>query len=145
MDEIAQLHEHLGRLHETWHTHGIFYFAWVVPGAIAVLLSLALFARFLWQLPAPTRTRFVLEGAIYFCGALGVEALGGWRAETMGMNNMTHSLIATVEEDMEMIGVAVLVVGLLKHMAREGMSLVVSADEHRAVPAESETRDRTAA
>ena len=111
----------------------------------AVLLSLALFARFLSHLPGPIRTRFALAGMIYFCGALGVEALGGWRAETMGMNNMTHSLIATVEEDMEMIGVALLVVGLLKHMATEGMSLMVSARENRALPADSETRDRAAA
>ena len=145
MDELAQIHEHLGRLHEAWQTHGIFYFAWVIPGAIAALVSLGLFARFLWHLPAPIRTRFVLAGVIYFSGALGVEALGGWRAETMGMNNMTHSLIATGEEDLEMIGVATLIVALLRHMAVERMSLLISSADRAALPSDAESAERAAA
>lgn len=64
---------------------------------------------------------------IYFGGALGVEALGGWRAEAMGMNNMTHSVIGTIEEGMEMSGVAMVIVALLRHPAEQGMSLLVSA------------------
>lgn len=130
MDEIAQLHEHLGRLHEAWHTHGLFYFAWVIPGALAALAVGVIFARFLFHLPAGTRNRFIASALVFCCGALGVEALSGWRAETMGMNNMTHSLIATVEEDMEMIGVAMLILALLRHMAAEGMSLLVTAGDN---------------
>ncbi len=119
IDETAQLHEHLGRLHEVWKTHGIFYFAWVIPGAAVVLLFVLAYARFLIHLPASTRRRFLLAGIVYVTGALGVEALSGWRAETMGMNNMTHSLIATVEEVMEMTGVAIFILALLRHLGGE--------------------------
>lgn len=128
IDEIAQLHEHLGRLHEVWKTHGLFYFAWVIPGALAALATGVIFLRFLLHLPAATRHRFVVAAVVFCGGALGVEAISGWRAETMGMNNMTASLIATVEEDMEMIGVALVVVALLRHMAAERMSVFVSAE-----------------
>ena len=128
IDEIAQLHEHLGRLHETWKTHGLFYFAWVIPGGLAALTTGAVFLRLLLHLPAATRNRFIVAALVFCGGALGVEALGGWRAETMGMNNMTHSLIATVEEVLEMAGVAMLVIALLRHMAAAGMSVFVSAE-----------------
>lgn len=116
LDEIARLHEHLGRLQSVWQTHGLFYFAWVIPGALAVLALGALFARFVFHLPAATRARFLGAGIVFVAGALVVEAIGGWRAETMGMNNMTHSLIATVEEVLELAGVAWFLVALLRHL-----------------------------
>jgi hypothetical protein len=116
LDEIARLHEHLGRLQSVWDTHGIFYFAWVIPGSIAVLVFAALFTRFVFHLPPATRWRFIGAGVVFVLGALVVEALGGWRAETMGMNNMTHSLIATVEEVLELAGVAWFLVALLRHL-----------------------------
>lgn len=129
IDETAQLHEHLGHLHEIWHTSGILYFAWVVPGLLAVLVVGAMFLRFAWHLPAATRNRLIAAAIVYFVGALGVEALSGWRAETMGYNNMTHSLIATVEEVMELSGIAMVIVALLRHMQAHGMALTLSADE----------------
>lgn len=116
LDEIARLHEHLGRLQSVWDTHGLFYFAWVIPGSIAVAAFALAFARFVLHLPPATRWRFVGAGIVFVTGALVVEALGGWRAETMGMNNMTHSLIATVEEVLELAGVAWFLVTLLRHL-----------------------------
>ena len=120
LDEIARLHEHLGRLQSVWDTHGLFYFAWVIPGSIAVAVFAVVFARFVLHLPPATRWRFVGAGTVFVAGALVVEALGGWRAETMGMNNMTHSLIATVEEVLELAGVAWFLVALLRHL--EGLA-----------------------
>lgn len=144
VDEIAQLHEHLGRLHEAWHTSGLFYFAWVIPGTAAVLLAFAVFAPFLWRQPAPLRSRLLLAGVVYFVGALGVEALSGWRAETMGMNNMTHSLIATVEEDLEMTGVALLIVALVQHAERLGLELTLSGSVRNGASAGTATPRRAA-
>jgi hypothetical protein len=131
IDEVAQWHEHLGRLHDVWRTHGIFYFAWVIPGALATVATGVIFLRFLRKLPASTRNRFIVAALVFCGGALGVEAISGWRAETMGMNNMTASLIATVEEVMEMTGVALVVVALLRHMAAEGIRVSVSANARR--------------
>jgi len=141
IDELAQLHEHLGRLHSIWHTHGLFYFAWVIPGAAFVALVGLAYVPFLAHLAAKTRWRFMVAGAIYVGGALGVEALGGWRAETHGMNNMTHSVVATVEEVMEMTGVAIFLVALMRELAGEGrpLELAIGAPES-AADAVSENR-----
>jgi O-antigen/teichoic acid export membrane protein len=100
-----------------------------VPGLIAVCVVALLFMRFAWHLPGPTRNRLIVAAVVYFVGALGVEALSGWRAETMGYNNMTHSLIATAEEVMELTGIAMVIVALLRHMQAHGMALTLSADE----------------
>lgn len=142
LDELAQLHEHLGHLHEIWHTHGLFYFAWVIPGFFFVLLVGLAFLRFLAHLPAATRWRVVVAGLVYVTGALGVEALGGWRAETMGMNNMTHSLIATVEEVMEMAGVACFLVALLRYMEEQRMAFHarIASEPRAARPAQAPPR-----
>jgi hypothetical protein len=119
IDELAQLHEHFGRLQSLWHTHGILFFAWVIPGAMFVAVVGLLYLRFLGHLPERTRRRVILAAMLFVGGALGVEALGGWRAETMGMNNMTHSCIATIEEVLEMTGVALFMVALMRHLAGE--------------------------
>ncbi len=144
LDEIARLHEHLGRLHEAWHTRGLFYFAWVIPGAAFVALVGVLFLRFFLHLPAATRWRVFWSGVVFVTGALVVEALGGWRAETMGMNNMTHSLIATVEEVMELAGVAGFVVALLRYWGGLGGNrnpAVAVARNDEAVASDDDTPD----
>ncbi len=125
IDELAQLHEHLGRLQSMWNTHGLFFFAWVIPGAAFVAAVGLVYARFLARLPGVTRRRFIVAALVYVAGVLGVEAIGGWRAETMGMNNMTHSVIATIEEVLEMSGVAMFLVALIRHLAGEGHHLVI--------------------
>lgn len=116
VDEIAQLHEHLGRLQSVWNTHGLVFFAWVIPGAAFVALVGIAYIRFLAHLPTATRARFVIAAVVYVGGVLGVEAISGWRAERMGMNNMTHSMIATVEEVLEMSGVALFIDALFRHL-----------------------------
>jgi hypothetical protein len=148
LDESARLHEHLGRLQGVWDTHGVFYFAWVIPGALAVLAVTAVFARFLFQLPAATRGRFLAAGTVFVAGALVVEAISGWRAETMGMNNMTHSLIATVEEVLELAGVAMFLVALLRHlrgMAPGVPGAEVAVDRSHATEAKGAEERRAAA
>lgn len=120
IDELAQLHEHLGRLHSVWNTHGLLYFAWVIPASLAVAVMGLAYLPFLAHLPPATRRRFICAGLVYVGGALGVEAISGWRAETMGMNNMTHSLIATVEEVMEMSGVVMFLNALLREIVAGG-------------------------
>ena len=119
VDEASSLHEKLvtpvrallgdGPL-------GIFYFAWVIPG-IALVAALALFfLRFLLRLPARTRFTFVFAGILFVGGAIGFELIGGRYAELHGHQNLTYSMIATVEESLEMAGVIVFIYALLKYI-----------------------------
>jgi len=96
---------------------GIFYFAWVIPGIALVLVLGLFFLRFLLSLPATTRRRFLIAATLYLGGALGVELIGGQYAELHGFESFTYSMIATVEESLEMAGLILFIRALLKYCA----------------------------
>ena len=123
LDEGTSIHEtvleRLARKVLGDPTIGVFYFAWVIPGIALVLAFAVVFWRFFFQLPRATKSRFLLAAALFLGGALGVELIGGHHASLHGVDNLTFSLIATVEESMEMVGVIVLIYALLKFIEFE--------------------------
>ena len=120
VDETASIHELLNvplRKLLGGGNLGVFYYAWVIPG-IALVLALALFfLRFLLRLPAERRLTFLMAATLYIGGAIGVELIGGRFAELHGDQNLTFSMIVTVEEGLEMAGVIVFIWALLVYIA----------------------------
>ena len=120
VDEFASVHELLDRvLRGERSTHGIFYFAWVIPAIVGLLVLGLFYRRLLLSLPGHTRRLFVLAAAIYVGGALGVAMLGGFVADAYGEENLTYALIAAAEEALEMAGVVVFIRALLLYLAAE--------------------------
>ena len=123
LDETLSLHEKviepLRNLLGGQHQHlGIFYFAWVIP-AIALVGALGVFfLPFLLRLPRRTAIAFVISGAIYVGGALGVELIEGWWREGHGHRNLTYHVLVSLEEGMEMVGVIAFIHALMDHIAR---------------------------
>jgi cellulose synthase/poly-beta-1,6-N-acetylglucosamine synthase-like glycosyltransferase len=119
-DEAFQVHERLnipvgailgdGSL-------GVFYFAWVIPGIALVSVLGLYFLRFWWHLPARTKFSFLMAAACYIGGAIGVELIGSSHAELHGYENLTYSMIATLEESLEMAGLIVFIWALLNYSA----------------------------
>ena len=123
IDETMALHEKLieplrKALDGQHHHLGIFYFAWVIPGIALVAILGAFFLPFLIRLPRRTAIAFVLSGAIYVGGALGVELVEGWWREEHGHRNLTYHLLVSLEEGMEMVGVIAFIHALMDHIAR---------------------------
>lgn len=124
LDEIAQLHElSIAPLRDHFHLTGFLYYAWVVPAAICVILFVLGYWRFLLRLPARTRWLFLLAGAVYVGGALGLEALSGQEAALHGEANLAYHVTITLEELFEMTGITLFVYGLLDYMGRQFGSL----------------------
>ena len=99
LDESAAIHEiSMVPLRRILDLHGFFYFAWVVPGACAVLAIALAYLRFLAQLERPTRKLVLTAAGTFVGGALGLEALGGMLAESQGFNSLSYILISTLEE-----------------------------------------------
>lgn len=96
---------------------GAFYFAWVIPGIIIVLVLALYFLKFLLYLPAKTRFTFLLAAIIYLGGAIGFELIGGRYAELHGSHNLAYNMISTVEESLEMAGVIIFIWALLAYIA----------------------------
>jgi hypothetical protein len=136
MDEVIQVHERLGRPNSGVEPilsnylgltpSGWTYHIWAVPGAAFALIFVLAFLRFLVRLPKETRRLFLVAGTIYVLGALGFETLGGkFVSEFGGFGNWGNvgaipKIIAytltSIEEFLEMLGVAVFVYALLSYI-----------------------------
>ncbi|MBK9029939.1 MAG: hypothetical protein IPL61_01130 [Myxococcales bacterium] len=114
LDEVAELHEHLGG---HLHTGGVLYFDWVIF-AVAIVAALALaFLPFVRALPARTRRRLIVAGAVYLGGAVVMELPLGWWTDRAGSDNLGYALIDWVEETIELYGASLVLLALVDHRA----------------------------
>jgi hypothetical protein len=103
VDEVEGLHESLNSTTES---------SWLIPrGIVAFLIGLS-FIPFLWNLPFRTRNYFIVAGALYVGGAIGVEIIGA----PMDADTMLYNLRTVAEEGLEMFGVILFLSALLSYM-----------------------------
>ncbi len=111
LDEIAGVHETLNSITDV---------SWTIPGMVVVALIAGAYLPFLASLPRPLAIRFVVSGAIYLGGAIGVE----WATEPYladdELNTLAYNLWTAVEEGMEMIGVLLFLGALIGHIETAG-------------------------
>jgi hypothetical protein len=100
-------------------------FPWVIPAAVVVAVVFVAYVPFLRHLPSPVARRFVLAGALYVGGAVGVETLCGVIAADAGTVNLPYQLLAAFEEVLEMSGVVVFIAALLRHLASKEREIEV--------------------
>lgn len=119
VDEAAALHElTITPLREALGIGaGWLHFAWVIPGAAAVLILALVYRPFLRALPAATRRGLVAGMLILVLGALGVETIGGWYRSTRG-DDFTYALLTAAEEVLEMEGAVIVLATCIAHYAR---------------------------
>jgi hypothetical protein len=144
LDEVASIHEAIGQelerlLHNTtgFTPSGAISFFWVVPGAAFVFIVLLAYLRFLAHLPQTTRRLFLLAGALFVLGALGIEMLtaqvvsssGGianWvvfssggivnRESASAIPEILKGLQTSIEEMLEMLGLTAFLYALLEYI-----------------------------
>jgi len=107
VDEVAGIHEALNTVTDA---------PWTIPGAMIVTLAALFYVRFLTHLPVRTRVAFVLAGAMFVGGAVGVEHATDWYLESHDFDSLGYNLLTAVEEGMEMFGIALFIDALLGYM-----------------------------
>ncbi|MRG97908.1 hypothetical protein [Polyangium spumosum] len=133
VDEVFQFHEMAGTF---FQLSGVLYFSWVIPAAIVVLVVGLSYVPFLRHLPRRTSLRFLVAGAIYVGGAVGMELPLGYWTEQHGSHNLGYGLIDAVEESLEMLGINLFLLWLVDHLAEKGVTLrFAAAPEAPAEPA----------
>jgi hypothetical protein len=116
-DELLEFHEKiLSPLQQALHTGGFLQNAWVIPGALFVLVFGVYLLRFLKSLPKTTLRFFILAAAIYLTGALGIEMIGAKLWTIKGSGNLLYAIVAGIEESFEMFGLLVFDIGLLGYL-----------------------------
>ncbi len=129
LDESIGIHEKFIKpLQDKFHTTGFLYFAWVIPSAIFVFICLLAFLQFLTALPAKTRRLFLIAGTIYVSGALGMEMVGGYYTYFYAYKDITYTIITTIEESLEMLGIIIFIYALLNYIGSylKGVSLRIN-------------------
>lgn len=117
VDETASFHESLAwPIREAFGLSGVFAFAWVIPGAVFVLLLAIFYAPMLRALPRRTAVGFLLAGSIFVFGALGLELVQAYYFSL----NQSHSAISRsaslIEESLEIIGMTIFFVVLTDYL-----------------------------
>ena len=114
-DEFCCLHERFVQpLRSALHASGLFYFPWVIPYGIAVLLLSIFVLPALRRIERGIRFWFVLSAATYLSGALGFEMIGGKYLDMTGnREDIIYEFFVVFEESLEMAGLILLVYALL--------------------------------
>jgi len=121
MEEVAMIHEEIMVVvRHTFGLRGFFFYAWVSPGGVIVLLLAFVFFRFFLNFKPAYRRRIVLALFLYFSGAIGMEMIGGWLDSNHGGRDfLLYGLTAALEESLEMFGVWLLFATLLRYYRNE--------------------------
>jgi len=115
LDESISIHERLiDPLRQALGATGIFYYAWIIPYGIGVVL-LAIFAiPIFWRMQKRIRFWFGLSAATYLFAAIGLEMISGKYLVMMNeKKDIVWILMITLEESLEMVGLIILVYALL--------------------------------
>ena len=117
IDEILVLHEQIiVPLRNLLNLSGVFYFSWVVPAGIILILMFIFFLPFLIKLSKRYKIIFILSGIVYISGGLGFELIGGYYAEKESTSNIIYSILNNIEETMEICGMIIFLYGLLDYI-----------------------------
>jgi len=122
IDEIATFRESVARLSQSYvNTSGIFYYTWVIVAIPAVALLALLYAKFIFQLPKQVKILVILAGGLFLSGAIGLEMVTALihsnsgsqvLAEASPQVNLAYSLVTTLEETFEIVGVTIFLYAL---------------------------------
>jgi hypothetical protein len=117
-DELESFHERASLcLHLHFHTIGFFYFAWVAPAIVILLVLGIILLQFLRHLPAAGRKRFLLAGTVYITGAVGGDIVAGKYITVHGSGlGWPYVVEYHIEETMELLGIAYFIYALLLHI-----------------------------
>jgi hypothetical protein len=107
VDEIASVHEAINSMIEM---------SWAIPAGIGVLVIGVAYVPFLLHLPRRTALSFMLAGAVYVAGAVGLEILGNAMAGKGLRDTLAYRMSTMVEEGMEMLGLILFISALLHYM-----------------------------
>ena len=130
LDESISIHERLiDPLRDALDATGIFYYTWIIPYGIGIVL-LAIFAiPIFWRMQKRIRFWFGLSAAIYLFAAIGLEMISGKYLVMMNeQKDIVWILMITLEESLEMVGLIILVYALLLllRIKFNGFSIVMS-------------------
>ena len=111
LDESISIHERMITfLRQALDATGIFYYTWIIPYGIGVVLLSIFMIPVFWRMQKRIRFWFILSAATYLFAAIGLEMISGKYLVMMNeQKDIVWIFIVTLEESLEMVGLIVLV------------------------------------
>ncbi len=132
IDEQVMAHESIGEIvGEALNVGGLFFYAWVIPGAIVTAIFGLAFIPFLRYLPSRTRMLFLLAAVLYVGGALGMETVSGIVASRHGIDNLTYATVSSIEETLEILGMSCFFFALIGEASHRVTGVSISFKSRR--------------
>ena len=115
VDESISIHERLiDPLRQGLDATGIFYYTWIFPYGIGVVLLSIFTIPVFWRMQKKIRFWFGLSAATYLFATIGLEMISGKYLVMMNEEkDIVWILMITLEESLEMAGLIILVYALL--------------------------------
>jgi len=145
IDEFVAIHEFMMiPVRQLLNTSGIFYYAWVIPYSVGVVIFLLVYVKFVFSLPARTRNLFIIAGTIFVSSAIGIELIESWSTFTQGDKGpyFHYLFFVTIEEPLEMIGLALFIYALISYIITElGPLQIRIGHDHRKTAIKAQTKN----
>jgi hypothetical protein len=126
-DEAAMLHDRMGPPAMQLFGQGPNHVDWMLPmGILAGGFGLFILPL-LFAIPRPLARAFIGAGIVYLSGAVGFELVGKFAAESFGYGSLPYVATVALEEGGEMLGVALMLRAVLRHVAANGYALRLAA------------------
>ena len=121
LDESASFHEMLIRpMNEIFGFESVWlYYPWVIPGIIICLVIGVFLFKFYTRLPMRYRVLFGLSAFLFIGGSIGMEIIDGVFVAIDPEVTLTASLLITMEETLEMLGIITFIYALIDYMNKE--------------------------
>jgi hypothetical protein len=127
VDETAMIHEAMIEpLRAGTDASGIFYFAWVIPYGILLIVIVLAFLRFVLSLQGRVRTLIFVAAGLYILGVLLFEMFGGSYADIHSTRTIPYAILVSFEETLEMVGLNIFVFALLSSLSLTDKDINVS-------------------
>ncbi len=112
-DEASSVHETLmDYIQPVLQTSGPLLYAWVVPALILVPVFGFLYIPFLRRLRSPYGIWFLVSGAVFVAGALGMEMVGGMVED----NKLAFTVSFLIEESLELAGMTSFLLAVMSYL-----------------------------
>ncbi len=148
LDEVAMLHERAGNLIDILSPveyTGWLNYQWVLLGIPLTAIIAIAYLRFIVHLPTKTRNLFILAGALFVGGALGLEILAGYQESLNTSSDFLYELFTTIEELWEKLGVLVFIHALLTYIEKYISTVQIALGNNSSLSQQadlSQVRDR---
>ena len=116
VDEAASIHEKLGYHLDRSGIPDYLKLDWIIPYAILTCLVGVIYLRFWLRLPKHFRKLFLLSGALFVVGALGMELVFVYLNLSYPVEHISIAISETIEELFEFSGLILFIYSLLAYL-----------------------------